>query len=127
MERIFTDVARVRVHTISGTFTSETRNGTRTTRRDATTLENTETNFRTDYVFRNGGTATHVKTWTRPVHGGRGGRDPAGAAVALGHVEHRRHVVVDAGCERRIVDGDDEPGAALQRELHVAPGSIPAR
>jgi hypothetical protein len=63
VERIFTDLARVRVYTISGKFTAETRNGTRRTQRDATTLENTETNFRTDYVFRNGGTATHVKTW----------------------------------------------------------------
>lgn len=63
VQRIFTDLARVRVYTISGKFTSETRNGTRSTRRDATTLENTETNFRTGYVFRNGGTATHVKTW----------------------------------------------------------------
>lgn len=63
VERIFTGLARVRVYTISGRFTSETRNGTRITRRDATTLENTETNFRTNYVFRNGGTATHVKTW----------------------------------------------------------------
>ncbi|HUL02384.1 MAG TPA: hypothetical protein VLV16_04015 [Gemmatimonadales bacterium] len=64
VERIFTGLARVRVYTISGKFTSETRNGTRLTSRDATTLSNTETNFRTDYVFRNGGTATHVKTWT---------------------------------------------------------------
>jgi hypothetical protein len=64
VERIFTGLARVRVYTISGKFTSETRNGTRLTSRDATTLTHTETNFRTDYVFRNGGTATHVKTWT---------------------------------------------------------------
>ena len=63
VERIFTDLARVRVYTISGKLTSETRNGTRSTRRDATTLQNTETNFRTDYVFRNASTATHVKTW----------------------------------------------------------------
>jgi hypothetical protein len=63
VERIFTNLARVRVYTISGKLTSETRNGTRITQRDATTLQNTETNFRTNYVFRNGATATHVKTW----------------------------------------------------------------
>ena len=63
IERIFIDLARVRVHAISGKVTSETRNGTRVTQRDLTTLRNTETNFRTSYVFRNGGTATHVKTW----------------------------------------------------------------
>lgn len=64
VKRIFTGLTRVRVHAISGKVTSEIRNGTRMTRRDASTIENTETNFRTDYVFRNGGTATHVKTWT---------------------------------------------------------------
>jgi hypothetical protein len=63
VKRIFTDLARVRVYTISGKFSSETRNGTRLTQRDATTIQNTETNFRTNYVFRDGGTATHVKTW----------------------------------------------------------------
>jgi hypothetical protein len=64
VERIFTDLARVRLHLIAGKLTSETRNGTRRTSRDSTSLSNTETNFRTDYVYRSGGTATHVKTWT---------------------------------------------------------------
>ena len=64
VKRIFNNLTRVRLYTISGKFTSETRNGTRSTQRDASTIQNTETNFRTDYVFRNGGTATHVKTWT---------------------------------------------------------------
>jgi hypothetical protein len=63
VERIFNNLTRVRVYTVSGKFTSETRNGTRMTQRDASTIQNTETNFRTNYVFRNGGTATHVKTW----------------------------------------------------------------
>jgi len=63
VQRSFTGLTRVRVYAISGKTTSETRNGTRTTRRDATTLESAETNLRTDYVFRNGATATHVKTW----------------------------------------------------------------
>jgi hypothetical protein len=64
VERIFTNVTRVRAYTISGKFTSETRNGTRLTNHDATTLTHSETNFRTNYVFRSGGTATNVKTWT---------------------------------------------------------------
>src|SRR6266550_2243284 len=64
VERIFTNLAHVRVFTLSGKWTSETRNGTRMTSRDATTLQNSETNFRTDYVFRDGSTATHVKTWS---------------------------------------------------------------
>jgi hypothetical protein len=64
VERIFTNLAHVRLFTISGKQTSETRSGTRMTSRDATTLQNSETNFRTDYVFRDGSTATHMKTWT---------------------------------------------------------------
>lgn len=64
VERVFTELTRVRVHALGGKSTSETRNGRRRTQRDATTLEHTETDFRTDYVFRNGGTASHVKTWT---------------------------------------------------------------
>jgi hypothetical protein len=63
VERIFANLALVRVNNITGKWTSETRNGIRTTSRDTTTLQNSETNLRTDYVFRNGGTASHVKTW----------------------------------------------------------------
>jgi len=63
-ERIFTDLALVRVFTISGKWTSATRNGTRLTSWDATTLRHSETNFRTDYVLRDGSRATHVKTWS---------------------------------------------------------------
>lgn len=62
-ERIFADLALVRVNNITGKWTSETRNGTRMTSRDTTTLQNTETNLRTDYVFRDGSTASHVKSW----------------------------------------------------------------
>src|SRR2546425_4628657 len=64
VERIFTTLTHVRVFPLSGKWTSEIRNGTRMTSRDATTLQNSETNFRTDYVSRDGSTATHVKTWS---------------------------------------------------------------
>jgi hypothetical protein len=77
VQRIFRNVAVVRVYTISGKSTSETRNGTRTMSRDATTLQHSETNFRTDYVFRDGGTATHVRTWTATF-----AADVAGSIVA---------------------------------------------
>lgn len=62
LERIFTDLALVRLF-IGGRWTSETRNGIRTTNRDSSTLTNTETNLRTDFVYRDGTTASHVKTW----------------------------------------------------------------
>ena len=64
VERIFTDLARVRVFLLSGLSSSETRNGIRMTNRDSSTLQNIETNFRTDYVFRNGAKATHLRSWS---------------------------------------------------------------
>jgi hypothetical protein len=64
VERIFTDVRLARAFTLSGKESSETRSGTRMSNRDSTTLHQSETNFTTAYVFRDGTTATHVKTWT---------------------------------------------------------------
>jgi hypothetical protein len=64
VERIFTDVRLARLFLLSGKESSETRNGIRMSNHDSTTLNQSETNFTTDYIFRDGGTATHVKSWT---------------------------------------------------------------
>src|SRR5207244_13309614 len=40
------------------------RTGLRLTCWAATPLQHSETNFRTDYVYRDGSTASHVKTWS---------------------------------------------------------------
>jgi hypothetical protein len=50
--------------TLSGLWTSVTLNGVRQAARDASTLQHTVTDFRTDFVFRNGGTASHVRSWS---------------------------------------------------------------
>src|SRR5262249_33076484 len=63
VERVFTDFKRVTVRLISGAKSSVTDNGVRRASHDGTTLQGSETNFRTDYVFANGGTAEHVRTW----------------------------------------------------------------
>jgi hypothetical protein len=63
VERVFTDFKRVTVNLVSGAKTSVTDNGVRMASRDGTTLRGSETNFRTDYVYANGGTAEHVRTW----------------------------------------------------------------
>lgn len=62
VERVFTDFKRVTVNLVSGKKSSVTDNGTRMASHDGTTLQSSETNFRTDYVFANG-TAEHVRTW----------------------------------------------------------------
>jgi hypothetical protein len=63
VERVFTDFKRVTVNLISGAKLSVTDNGTRMASHDSTTLRSSETNFRTDYVYANGSSAEHVRTW----------------------------------------------------------------
>ena len=63
VKRVFTDFKRVTVVLLSGAKSSVTNNGVRQASRDNTTLQSTETNFRTDYVGPRGGTAEHVRTW----------------------------------------------------------------
>ena len=59
----FTDLVRVFVGR-DGLWASVTQNGSREAIRDTTTLSQTETGFRTDYVFGNGAAATHVRDWS---------------------------------------------------------------
>ena len=63
VERVFTDFKRITVRLVSGAKSSVMDNGTRMASHDGTTLQSSETNFRTDYVFANGSTAEHVRTW----------------------------------------------------------------
>ena len=63
VERIFTDFKRVTVVLLTGAKSSVTQNGKRMASHDGTTLQSSETNFRTDWVFPRGGTAEHVRTW----------------------------------------------------------------
>src|SRR5256712_12050300 len=63
VERVFTDFKRVTVNLISGAKSSVTDNGERMASHDGTTLRSSETNFRTEYVYANGATAEHVRTW----------------------------------------------------------------
>ena len=63
VERVFTNFKRVTVNLVSGGKTSVTDNGVRMASHDGTTLQSSETNFRTDYVYANGNTAEHVRTW----------------------------------------------------------------
>src|SRR5207247_11336057 len=63
VERVFTDFKRLTVNLVSGAKSAVTSNGERRASHDGTTLRSSETNFRTDYLFANGGTAEHVRTW----------------------------------------------------------------
>ncbi len=63
VERVFTNFKRVTVHLLTGATTSVTDNGQRRASHDSTTLQSSETNFRTDYAYANGSTAEHVRTW----------------------------------------------------------------
>jgi hypothetical protein len=59
----FTDLARIHVGP-AGREASITLNGTRQISGDSAQLALTSTNFQTDYLWRNGATATHLRSWT---------------------------------------------------------------
>jgi hypothetical protein len=61
---VFTDFFRSRTNIVTGKTWSVKRNGTRTRLGDASSLDFSETGFRSDFVFENGATGSHVKTWT---------------------------------------------------------------
>lgn len=61
---VFNNLAHKRVFTVSGLWTSITLNGVRQASRDSSVLQHTVTGFSTAYVFRNGSTATHTRSWT---------------------------------------------------------------
>ena len=63
VKRVFTDFKRITVILLSGNKSSVTDNGVRQASHDGTTLHSSETNFRTDFVYANGNTAEHVRTW----------------------------------------------------------------
>lgn len=64
LKQVFTDFRHVEVNNISLLWRSQTVNGVRQVARDSSVLTQSATNLRTDYVFRNGQTATHVRTWS---------------------------------------------------------------
>jgi len=63
VERVFTDFKNLTVLLLSGATSSVTRNGVRYASHDSTTLQSSETNFRTDFVGPKGGTSEHMRTW----------------------------------------------------------------
>jgi len=60
----FTDFTRTVTKLLYSKTTSIELNGVRTFTGTADALEHSETNFRTDYTYADGSTATHVKTWS---------------------------------------------------------------
>lgn len=62
VKMVFKDFTRIEVE--DGRERSIVMNGTRQSSRDATMISQSETNFRTTYTFRDGGTASHTRNWT---------------------------------------------------------------
>jgi hypothetical protein len=60
---VFANLARIRVDR-SGRVASITLNGTRMASRDSVQVSASETNFRTDFLFKSGDAATHTRTWS---------------------------------------------------------------
>ena len=81
----YTDFSR----SITNTATSKTRsaveNGVRTAIGSADQLQLTETDFRTDYTFADGGTASHVRTWSSTFTADVAGSIQAGSPLPAGN------------------------------------------
>ena len=60
----FNELRHKRVFGTSGLFTSVTLDGSRAASRDSSVIQHSVTDFVTDFVFRNGSTATHTRTWS---------------------------------------------------------------
>src|SRR5437667_7935506 len=60
----FTDFTRTVMKLLAGRTTSVELNGVHTFTGTPDVLEHSETNFRTDYTYADGSTATHLKTWS---------------------------------------------------------------
>ena len=61
VKTVFKDFTRIEVE--DGRKRSIVLNGTRQSSRDANVISQSETNFQTTYTFRDGGTASHTRTW----------------------------------------------------------------
>jgi len=80
----FTDFTRTVTKLLSGRTTSIELNGVRTFTGTADALEHSETNFRTDYTYADGSTATHVKTWSSTFTAGVPGSIQLGSPLPSG-------------------------------------------
>jgi len=61
---VYTDFTRSETRLISGNTMSVTQNGAREYLRTSSVLQHTESDFRTDVIFPDGATASHVKDWS---------------------------------------------------------------
>lgn len=64
LKTVFTDFSRSLTNTVTHLTRSAVENGTRTVTGSPSELQRTETDFRTDYTFASGATASHVRTWS---------------------------------------------------------------
>jgi hypothetical protein len=64
VKTVYTDFTRSTTELGSGRTTSVEQNGTRLFLRNASTVQHSESDFRTDVTFPDGSTASHVKDWS---------------------------------------------------------------
>ncbi|HET7295699.1 MAG TPA: hypothetical protein VFI66_01060 [Gemmatimonadales bacterium] len=64
LKTVYTDFSRSVTNTVTHLTRSAVENGSRTLSGSTSQLQRTETDFRTDYTFASGATASHVRTWS---------------------------------------------------------------
>jgi len=64
LKTVYTAFSRSLTNTVTHVTRSAVEDGTRTLTGSTSQLQRTETNFRTDYTFATGATASHLRTWS---------------------------------------------------------------
>lgn len=80
----YNDFSRSLTNTATGKTRSAVENGVRTATGSADQLQFTETDFRTDYTFASGATASHVRTWASTFTADQAGSIQAGSPLPNG-------------------------------------------
>src|SRR5207249_505841 len=80
-----TDFSRSVTNNVTGKTRSAVENGVRMVSGSADQLQFTETDFRTDYTFATGATASHVRTWSSTFTADQAGSIQAGSPLPSGN------------------------------------------
>src|SRR6266852_9126841 len=80
-----TDFSRSVTNSVTGKTRSVVENGVRMVTGNADQLQFTETDFRTDYTFATGATASHVRTWSSTFTADQAGTIQAGSPLPSGN------------------------------------------
>jgi len=114
-----TDFSRSVTNSVTGKTRSVVENGVRMVTGSADQLQFTETDFRTDYTFATGATASHVRTWSSTFTADQAGAIQAGSPLPSGNWNIAGSSTWTSGLLSYSLAVTTTPQPALQRRLHA--------